>query len=124
MARVSWFERNRPVDRTTAWICLLVNLLVTPGLGSLVAGRLWAAGVELGIAFTGFFFVLAWFFNLFKLIANAGDIQSDLRPSAWLALIGLSLFGLAWFLSLITSIRIIRRSVVTDTRQPPVLPPR
>lgn len=121
MPLVSWFERNRLVSRTTAWICLLINLLVTPGLGSLVAGRLWSGLIELVIAFTGFCFVMTWFFHLFKLIAQAGTLDAGMRVYNWQAILGLTLFGLAWLLSLITSINIVRRSMVTDTRQPPRL---
>jgi hypothetical protein len=65
----SWFRRDHPLSRTTAWICLLINLLLTPGLGSLVAGRLWSGLVELVTAFVGFGFVMAWFYNLFNLVS-------------------------------------------------------
>jgi hypothetical protein len=117
----SWFRKDRQISRTTAWICLLINQLLTPGLGTLVAGRLWSGLIELAIAFVGFGFVMAWFFIFFKLIATAEDLEAGLRPRAWLVVVGLGLFGLAWLLSLISGINIVRRSGGDETRRPPRL---
>jgi len=109
------------ISPTTAWICLLINQAVTPGLGTIVAGRLRAGLVELSIAFVGFSFVMSWFYELFKLIARTEDLEVGLRPYSWLAVIGLVLFGVSWILALVSSIGLVRRAVRLETRLPPRL---
>jgi hypothetical protein len=117
----SWFSRDRSISALTAWICALINQLVTPGLGTLVAGRLWAGLVELAIAFTGFSLVMAWFFNLFKAVFAQEDLGASIESHARLGLVGLLIFGIAWCLSLISSVRIVVKATSRDTRRPPTL---
>lgn len=116
----SWFSRDRSISTLTAWVCALINQLVTPGLGTLVAGRLWAGVVELAIAFAGFSLVMAWFFKVFKAIFTQEDLGAGIDLHARLGVVGLIIFGFAWCLSLISSIRIVLKAS-DSTRFPPRL---
>lgn len=95
-------------DRQTAWACLGTNLLVLPGLGSVIAGRrvgyvqmsLAAIGVALTLIFVGAFL-------------NAWMQQEQLWPG-WGPIIsgvgGFGLFGISWLWALWTSVMLIRKA--------------
>ena len=118
-------RRDRPLDRSAAWVCLATNQFVTPGLGSIIAGRVWFGVVQVSIAGTGFCFVMAWFFNLFKVLfsgLNSGlDLTEGMRPYAWEGKLGLALFFAGWLLALLSSISIVREAPPNES---PKLPPR
>lgn len=114
----SLLRRDRPLDRPTAWVCLLTNQFVTPGLGSILAGRVWSGLVEVALSGAGFCLVMAWLVNLFKVVWSGLDRSDSMRPYAWQGKLGLLLFVAGWLLALISSVRI-----VCGARRPNV-PPR
>jgi len=103
------------VDRSKAWVCLLTNLFVCPGVGSILAGRR-RGYLELGMALLGaawMTFVLVRLFTVWiQLLQAPPDAQNYIRSGMG----GLTLFMGSWLWSLITSLSILRQS----KRTPPV----
>lgn len=87
----------------------LMNLLATPGLGSLMAGR-WLAGTgQLLLALAGFVLIMIWFIRI--IVPYYGLMFSDhpAPPVNWkTAIAGVIVFGVSWIWSLFTSISLMR----------------
>jgi hypothetical protein len=85
-----------------------MNQFATPGLGSLMAGRIVAGAGQLGIFLVGFFLFIAWFVDVarqyYALMFSGGEPQ--LRH--WLALAGVCWCAVAWLWALVTSISLLR----------------
>jgi Mg2+/Co2+ transporter CorB len=102
----------------TAHNAALVNLLATPGLGSLMARRWWAGSGQLALALAGFTLVLVWFVKV--MVPYYGMMFGDSQPEPinWKILeTGAILFALSWLWSLVTSISIFseaRRNAAAD----------
>ena len=120
-------RRRKPLSTTTARNAVLINLLATPGLGTLLAGRLVAGGGQLILALAGFGFMVGWFVTLLR--QYYGQITGDVpvTPIAWLAATGAGLFIAAWGWSLVTSIGLMREArrnaPAAFAEIPPPLPP-
>lgn len=99
--------RTRPVNRSEAWGCLVMNALICPGMGTLVAGRkigfaqIAGAGVGLLIALMAFFKLLA---DL-SLIATGEKVP---KQAFVIGLIGVGVFAIFWIWGLITGFSILR----------------
>jgi 4a-hydroxytetrahydrobiopterin dehydratase len=91
--------------------CVLMNLLATPGLGSVMARRLFAGIGQLILSFVGFILIMVWFFKL-VVVQYYGQINGDVavHPVGWIGLTGAILFTIAWFWSLVTSFSISRQA--------------
>ncbi len=97
------------LDRASARACLWTNLLVLPGLGSLVAGRRvgWA---QAGLALAGLGgFVWGMFRLLRDWVASEGPAFEFTAGLTGMAL-GLGVSAVAWFWALGTSLQ-VRREV-------------
>jgi 4a-hydroxytetrahydrobiopterin dehydratase len=105
------------ISRNAARNAALVNLLATPGLGSLMARR-WLAGIgQLALAIAGFALFVVWFVKV--MIQYYGQITSDALtiPIHWkMGLVGTALFLLAWLWSAITSFNLMREAAADSTR--------
>ncbi len=114
---------RKPLSSTAARNAVLVNLLATPGLGTLMAGRLVVGVGQLILAVAGFGFVLGWFVALLR--QYYGQITGDVAvtPIAWLAEIGAGLFLAAWGWSLVTSIGLVREARRNTTAAFAAMPP-
>ena len=101
---------RKPLSSAAARNAVLLNQLATPGLGTLLAGRLVVGIGQLLLALAGFGFVVVWFVALLR--QYYGQITGDvpIKPIAWLGEIGAVLFLAAWFWSLVTSIRLVREA--------------
>lgn len=118
----SALKNPRPINRTEAWTCALINQFATPGLGSVIARRFLAGTGQLTLAFVGFALFVGWFVQKMRLFygqISGTDLPVDAgsRFLVW----GLGLFAVAWIWSLITSIQIIRHAPEVV---PPPLPPK
>ena len=97
------------MDEARAWACLMTNLLVLPGLGSLLAGRR-AGWPQAALAFVGFalstvwlgWFVIAW--------SRTGSFPLDGGPYLPLGLLGVLLFAVSWMWGLVTCLAVVRES--------------
>jgi 4a-hydroxytetrahydrobiopterin dehydratase len=112
------FSANRkPISRATAKNAALLNLLATPGLGSLLARRWVAGGGQLVLAVAGFTLIMVWFFKemipYYRLMY--GDAPPHLTRLKMLAA-GAIVFALAWFWSVVTSISLLREAAAGKQR--------
>lgn len=99
----------KQVDRTTVRNATLLNLLATPGLGTLAARRWLEGGAQLLLAVTGFGLVCLWFVR--EMVPYYGQMFSDTPPPVGgfkMLGLGAALFALAWCWSLVTSLRLSR----------------
>jgi len=98
---------SRPKARNAA----LMNLLATPGLGSLMAGRLFAGMGQLALSVSGFVLVLVWFMQ--EMVPYYSLMFSDEPQHAVgfkMLKLGAGLFALAWLWSLVTSVSLFRET--------------
>jgi hypothetical protein len=106
--------------RSKALNCLLMNQLATPGLGSLMGGRILAGSIQLGLAVLGFVLVVVWMYGL---SANAYRQAFELptEPTAYpgLGMAGFSLFAISWLLAWFTSLSLLRNA---PPEEPPAMP--
>lgn len=111
------FSAGKPVKRSTGMNCLLVNQFATPGLGSLMGGRIVAGAAQLTLAIVGFALFLvamiAWFATMFNQFGTASG-SSEVGGVPWYGKIGVILFVTSWLLSWITSISILREATKTE----------
>ena len=108
--------RGKPLNRATARNAALLNLLATPGLGSLLARRWIAGGGQLLLAVAGFSLFLVWFVK--EMIQYYGQITGDVevQPVGKFLAAGLILFAAAWLWSAVTSFSLLREASSTGQR--------
>ena len=111
------FSAPKKNSRAAAKNALLLNLLATPGLGSLVARR-WVAGAgQLVLAVAGFTLVVVWFVKI--MVPYYGLMFSDEQPHLpglkMLAEGGI-LFAVAWFWSLATGLSLLRAAAINKRK--------
>jgi hypothetical protein len=115
----------RPLSHARAWTCILTNLFATPGLGSLMARRVWAGTGQLVLALAGFVLIVGWMFEFFQRVSlqQIGDPvppDSSGRMGKW----GLIYFGASWLWSLVTSLSLWRQAKSDEPSEPRPVPPR
>ena len=69
---------RKPVSRAKAKNAAMLNLLATPGLGSLLCGRWFAGTGQLVLAVAGFALVVVWFLK--EMIPYYGMMFGDEPP--------------------------------------------
>jgi hypothetical protein len=114
----------QPLSRARVWTCILTNQLATPGLGSLMARRVWAGTGQLLLALAGFVLIVVWFFEV--MIQYYGQVTGDVpaRPVGWIGEIGAILFVASWLWSLVTSLSLWRQAKADEHVEPRPVPPR
>jgi 4a-hydroxytetrahydrobiopterin dehydratase len=102
---------RKPVSRAKAKNATLLNLLATPGLGSLLCRR-WISGLgQLVLAITGFALIMIWFVK--EMIPYYGLMFSDEpphQPNFKLLEAGTLLFAASWFWSAVTSVSLLHEA--------------
>lgn len=94
-------------DRATAWGWLASNLLVLPGLGSVMGGkRIGYAQMTLAVA--GFGLTGFWFISFLRAWATTQTFPFDGGPHLLWGLLGVALFVAGWCWAFATSLRILR----------------
>jgi len=105
----------KPLTRSKAWTCVVINQLAFPGMGTVMAGR-WSGYAQATIMLAGFFLTMGFmFFSILKMFvfivhADGGEVhyREICRPYAWAGFWGLSLCLVAWCWALASSIAILR----------------
>ena len=97
----------QPSDRPRATICVVLNLLVLPGFGTIMARRRSGWGQAI-LAVIGFGLNVAWAMWFFSVLFHSGQLPEDLTAHLGLALSGLALFLIAWLWTLVSSLQILR----------------
>jgi len=93
-----------------------INLLATPGLGTILAGRFFSGLFQLAAAGAGFLLIMKWFYGLFQTLVDA----SGAAPS-WEWELGVLLFVIGWLGSLWSSVNLVRVASVNEITTPPKL---
>jgi 4a-hydroxytetrahydrobiopterin dehydratase len=104
---------NAKTSRIKARNAALMNLLGTPGLGSLMAGRIVVGVGQLAFALSGFVLVTIWFVQTMRSYYGQmfNSDGTSHRPVVLTGLIlGSTLFAIGWFWSLVTSLSLMREA--------------
>jgi hypothetical protein len=96
-------------DDTRAWACLMTNLLVLPGLGSLLVGRR-IGWLQAGVALLGFAFTLVWLVWFVVTWSETGSFPLDGGPYLGEGIGGVLIFGASWMWGLATGLVVVRES--------------
>src|SRR5690348_4049679 len=100
------FSGAKTLSPSKARNCLLMNLFATPGLGSLMGGRLLAGLGQLILILTGFGFILIWFFKTMKeYYSFIGDDTPVHASYGRYFLAGFLFSAASWLWSLLTSLQ-------------------
>lgn len=104
------FPGPKPVSRARARNATLLNLLATPGLGSLLCRR-WVAGIgQLLLSLAGFAVFLLWFVKEMSRYYGLADFNApppSVKPLWPVAATGAGLVALAWLWSAVTSVSLL-----------------
>lgn len=113
--RTSLVVPPKLLDRAVARNCLLTNLLVLPGLGSLMAGRRIAGVLQMLLTLTGFGLTGYWFTTFCYQWWQTRCFPFDGGPQLGWGLLGVLLFLAGWGWALATGLRILRAARKTST---------
>lgn len=102
------------LERSTAWACLGTNLLILPGLGSLI-GRRRVGYLQILLAAAGLAMSFSYLATLLRTLIDGGEWDGAWRALGGAAA-GVGVFGLGWIWALITSIQLIRQA-----KSPPLI---
>jgi hypothetical protein len=98
---------NEKAERDRAWAAFSANLVVLPGLGSLLMGRR-SGWLQAPLALAGLSLSVRWVVLVLLDWRRAGALP-DTVPRAGLLLEGVALFALAWLWALATGLAMLRR---------------
>ena len=103
------------MDEARAWAWLMTNLLVLPGLGSLLAGRR-VGWIQAALALVGFALSALWLVWFAAVFFREGGFPLDGGPYLPVGLAGVLLFTMSWIWGLVTGLDILRESRGARTR--------
>jgi hypothetical protein len=104
---------------------LLMNLFATPGLGSLMGGRLIAGLGQLFLFLIGFVFITYWFIKTMKEYYSLMGEDVPIHVSYGKYFLAGFLFAAAsWLWSLMTSIRMVHQAKPPEPAPPGASPPK
>jgi hypothetical protein len=101
---------TKPVKRLTAWVCLLLNLFVLPGLGSLIVRQPLKAAIQIVLALGGFALTIAGGAPLLNTTIQTNELPEHLGSSFWMAIAGVVLFLITWVWALTGSASVLTKS--------------
>jgi len=110
---------------TSARHAALLNQLATPGLGTLLAGKIALGISQLVLAFGGFCGVAIWFVSVLRQYYGQISGTGETKAFGWVGLVGGALFAVAWVWALVTSIGLLlkARPIAPPTAIPPLISP-
>lgn len=104
------------LTRQKAITCLVVNQLVCPGVGTIMAGKR-IGFVQAALMIVGFCTTLAWglmyLSAAYKFAMNPFAREAEwkaMQPPFWMGVAGFGLCGLVWFWTLWVSLRLLHES--------------
>jgi hypothetical protein len=115
---------SAPLTQKRLIACILINLLATPGLGSIMARRPIAGTGQLVLALAGCGLLGAWVFNFFYRIATQSFNEATVtNVPPWMWSWGLILFGASWIWSLVTCLslwsELKKQTALSESNIPP-----
>ncbi len=108
---MSLFSAPGNLSHKRAITCVMLNLVATPGLGSLIARR-WVEGLgQLLLSVVGFVLIMVWFYKL-VMVQFYGQMSGNVtvQPVGYIGLTGAGIFAAAWVWSLGTSIVLMQET--------------
>lgn len=120
------FSAAAPPDRVAARNCFLVNQLATPGLGSIMGGRLVPGIGQLLLALAGFALVIVWFVLNLVRDFDSMNAQGSLPTTspAHLGEAGGLVFMASWLWALVTSLSLLQAAKRSSPPTAAGIPPR
>lgn len=117
----------KPLERSRAWTCVMMNQLAFPGMGTLMAGRRQIGYAQAGLMLAGFFLAMGfalWFiFSSVRALTEPHWTEARWRALAWhyawTGFAGLGLCVAAWCWALFSSLQILREATNPATAVPP-----
>jgi len=106
------------MDEARAWACLMTNILVLPGLGSLLAGRR-VGWLQAAVALGGFALSAAWLAWFVAAVFRDGAFPLDGGPYLPEGALGVLLFAVSWGWGLLTGLALVRASRGPRARSSP-----
>jgi hypothetical protein len=100
----------KPVKPVIGWVCLLLNLFVLPGLGSLFIRHPVKAAIQLVLALAGFALTVVGGSPVLHTIIQTNELPDHFENSFWLAIAGVVLFFIAWVWALASSYSALKDS--------------
>jgi len=100
----------KPVRRVGAWVCLLLNLFVLPGLGSLIIRQPLKAAIQIVLALGGFALTMIGGGPLLETVIRTNALPDQLGAPFWMATAGVLLFLIAWIWALTGSVSTLTKS--------------
>jgi hypothetical protein len=103
-------------SQSKAWACLMTNVLVLPGLGTLAGGRRATGLVQAVLSLVGVVLVCVWLIAFVTTVVRTGELPSDLGRYGGLGMIGLLLAIVSWAWGLASGLALVREA--KDTIRP------
>jgi hypothetical protein len=120
------FSGAKTLSPAAARNCLLMNLFATPGLGSLMGGRVLAGLGQLILFLIGFGFICVWFYRTMKEYYSLSDFTEDVTRVSYFQyfLAGAMFAAASWLWSLLTSLSLVRNAKTPEPQPPGSVPPQ
>lgn len=112
-------EPPKRLERPAAWACLMTNVLVLPGLGSVTVGYRIAGFIQIFLSVVGMGITIGWFAWFFMDYYKTRELQEAIQVRLWLGFTGVGLFMLSWTWALATSLHIIMQVYSSDKKDTP-----
>jgi hypothetical protein len=110
----------KPLSRSRAWTCLLMNQAATPGLGSVMGRRFISGSFQLLLALAGFGLLCSWIVRYFyNTILQQLDKPISTSSYKWLGEWGLIFFSASWLWAWFTSVSLLRQAQNEERNLPP-----
>ncbi|MSR64444.1 MAG: hypothetical protein EXS18_01535 [Verrucomicrobiae bacterium] len=87
--------KNKPLDEPAAWSCLVANLVVLPGLGTVIAGKR-VGYIQATLAVIGMALTLSWSVWFFVTWSRTKTAPMNLEWHLIVGAIGAVIFLVAW----------------------------
>ncbi len=97
-----------PAERSKAWSYLITNLLVLPGLGSVMAGQKASGYLQMLLALVGSVITLVAVVKLAWAWVQEFQLPGDPALYRW-TILGIGIFLVSWIWSLLTSLALFRQ---------------
>lgn len=96
-------------DHDRAVVCLLLNLVVFPGLGTILAKRVISGILQMMLALSGLVLACAWLYKAILVYVASIRHGSGTEPPTWrMALIALGFLMVSWVWSTASGIVLLR----------------
>jgi hypothetical protein len=97
-------------SQSKAWACLMTNVLVLPGLGTLAGGRRATGLVQAVLSLVGVVLACVWLFAFVMTVVRTSELPSDLGRYGGLGMFGLLLAIVSWVWGLASGLTLVREA--------------